>query len=104
MHSKSQICVAKMSNWVDVFFQELITTFEASEEQAWDLVAACIKKVFEELRRVRASAADATLELDATSKCATFLWALKQSHSVMKDFIHMHFKNYLSIALWLKRE
>jgi hypothetical protein len=31
MHSKSQIFVAKMSNWMDVFFQELNTTSEASE-------------------------------------------------------------------------
>ncbi len=98
MHSKSQIFVAEMSNWMDVFYQELLSTSEATEDEAWDLVSACIKKVFEELRRVRAGAANATTEALASSKCATILWALIQSHRVMKDFLDSRFRNHPSIA------
>jgi len=98
MHTKSQIFVAEMCNWMDVFYQELLTTSEASEDEAWDLVSACIKKVFEELRRVRASAANATTETNPTARCATYLWALIQSHRVMKEFIDMRFRNHSSIA------
>jgi hypothetical protein len=98
MHSKSQIFVAEMSNWMDVFYQELLSTSEATEDEAWDLVSACIKKVFEELRRVRAGAANATTEVLASSKCATILWALIQSHRVMKDFLDSRFRNHPSIA------
>jgi hypothetical protein len=98
MNSKSQIFVAEMANWMDVFYQELLTTSEATEEEAWDLVSACIKRVFEDLRRVRAAAANATSEIDPSSKCATILWALIQSHKVMKDFLDMHFRNHPSIA------
>lgn len=98
MHSKSQIFIAEMCNWMDVFYQELLTTSEATDDEAWELVSACIKKIFEELRRVRASAANATSEVNATSKCATYLWALIQSHRIMKDFLDMRFRNHPSIA------
>jgi hypothetical protein len=87
-----------MANWMDVFYQELLTTSEATEDEAWELVSACIKKVFEELRRVWASAANATSDIDATSRCATYMWALIQSHHVMKDYLDMRFCNHPSIA------
>jgi len=76
MHNKSQIFVAEMCNWMDVFYQELLTTSEATEEEAWELVSGCIKRFFEDLRRVRASAANATSERNPSTKCATYLWAL----------------------------
>jgi hypothetical protein len=98
MHNKSQIFVAKMCNWMDVFYQELLTTSEATEEEAWELVSGCIKRIFEDLRRVRASAADATSEINPSSKCATYLWALIHSHRVMKDYIDARFRNHPSIA------
>lgn len=50
MHSKSQIFVAEMANWMDVFYQELLTTSEATKEKAWELVSAGIKRVFEDFR------------------------------------------------------
>ncbi len=83
---------------MDVFYQELLTTSKAMEEEAWELVSACIKRVFEDLRRVRASAANATSEADPSNKCSTILWALIQSHKVMKDFLDMRFRNHPSIA------
>jgi len=98
MHAKSQIFVAEMANWMDVFYQELLTTSEATEEEAWELVSACIKKIFEDLRRVRAGAANATTETDRSNKCTTILWALVQSHRIMKDFLDARFRNHPSIA------
>jgi hypothetical protein len=76
VHSKSQIFVAEMTNWMVVFYQELLTTLEATEEEAWELVSACIKKVFEDLQCVRARAANATTETDHACKCSTIMWAL----------------------------
>ncbi len=99
MHSKSQVFIAELSNWMDAFYQELLTTSEATEDEAWELVSACVKKVFEELRRVRASAANATSEVDAGTKCSTIMWAVIQAHRVMKDFLDMRFRNHPSIAL-----
>jgi hypothetical protein len=98
MHNKSQIFIAEMCNWMDVFYQELLTTSEATEEEAWELVLACIKKIFEDLRRVRASAANATSEIKPTTKCATYLWALIQSHRIMKEYSESRFRNHPSIA------
>jgi hypothetical protein len=98
MHNKSQIFVAEMCNWMDVFYQELLTTSEATEEVAWELVSGCIKRILEDLRRVRASTANATSEPNPSTKCATYLWALIQSHRVMKDYIDARFRNHPSIA------
>jgi len=98
MHNKSQIFVAEMCNWMDVFYQELLTTSEATEEEAWELVSGCIKRIFEDLRRVRATAANATSEINPSTKCATYLWALIQSHRVMKDYMDSRFRNHPSIA------
>jgi hypothetical protein len=98
MHNKSQIFVAEMCNWMDVFYQELLTTSEATEEEAWELVSGCIKRIFEDLRRVRATAANATSEINPSTKCATYLWALIQSHRVMKDYMDARFRNHPSIA------
>jgi hypothetical protein len=81
-----------------VFYQELLTTSEATEEEAWELVSGCIKKIFEDLRRVRATAANATSEINPSSKCATYLWALIQSHRIMKEYIDARFRNHPSIA------
>ena len=41
MHSKSQNFVAEMTNWMYVLCQELLTTSEATEDEAWELVSAC---------------------------------------------------------------
>lgn len=83
---------------MDGRFLPSLTTSEPSEDEAWELVSACVKKVFEELRWVRASAANATSEADSTSKCSTIMWALIQAHRVMKDFLDMRFRNHPSIA------
>ena len=98
MHNKSQIFVAEMCNWMDMFYQELLTTSETTEEEAWELVSGCIKTIFEDLRRVGASAANATSEVNPSTKCATYLWALIQSHRIMKDYIDSRFRNHPSIA------
>ena len=98
MHELSQNFVMEMGSWMDSFFHELVTTSEASEEEAWDVVGACIKKVFEVIRVPRAQAANATMEKDAKSQCASYLWALVQSHKVMREFIDARFRNHGAIA------
>lgn len=98
MHELSQNFVLEMSSWMDAFYQELVTTSEASEDEAWDVVGACIRKVFEILRVPRAQASIATMDGDLKSQCATYLWALIQSHKVMKEFIDARFRNHGAIA------
>jgi len=98
MHEGSQNFVMEMSSWMDAFFQELVTTSEASEEEAWEVVGACIRKVFEVIRVPRAQAANATMDGDPKSQCATYLWALIQSHRIMKEFLEARFRNHGAIA------
>jgi hypothetical protein len=98
MHELSQNFVLEMSSWMDAFYQELLTTSEASEDEAWDVVGACIRKVFEILRVPRAQASNATMDGDLKSRCATYLWALIQSHKLMKEFIDARFRNHGAIA------
>ena len=46
----SQNFVMELSSWVDAFYQEFVATSEATDEEAWEVVGACIKKIFEVIR------------------------------------------------------
>ncbi len=98
MHTNSQIFAGEMCGWMDTLYQELRLTSEATEDEAWELVSACIKKIFEELRRARAPAANATSDDNKISRCATYLWALFQAHKVQREFLDARFRNHPSIA------
>lgn len=98
LHFAAHSFVTEMCSWVDAFYLELISTADASPEEAWELLSACVKKIFEELRRPRASAANAASERDGPSKCAKYLWAIIQAHQVMKSFTDQRFRNHPSIA------
>ncbi len=62
------------------------------------MVGACIKKVLEVIRVPRAQASNATMDVSPVSQCATYLWALIQSHRVMREFIDSRFRNHGTIA------
>jgi len=98
MHENSQNFVMEMCSWMDAFYQELVTTSEATEDEAWEVVGACIRKMFEVIRVPRAQAANATMDPDLKSQCATYLWALVQSHKIMREFIEARFRNHGAIA------
>jgi hypothetical protein len=93
----SQNFISDMSKWMDEFYGELITLSEPIEDEAWVLVSSCIKRVFEDLRRVRATAAIASSD-SPISCCTTYLWALIQSHRIMKEYSDSRFRNHPSIA------
>ena len=98
MLETSQTFVMEMSSFVDAFYQELVSTSEATEEEAWEVIGACLKKMFEVIRVPRAQAANATMDTDPKSQCATYLWALIQSHHIMKEFADARFRNHGAIA------
>jgi hypothetical protein len=98
MHEVAQNFIMEMSSWIDAFYQELVSTSDATEEEAWEVVGACIKKVFEVMRVPRAQAANATMDSDPKSQCATYLWALVQAHRIMREFLEARFQNHGAIA------
>jgi hypothetical protein len=87
MHELSQSFVMEICSWLDSFYQELVITSEAAEEEAWEVVGACIKKMFKEIRVPHAQAANATMETNPTSQCTTYLWALVQAHKDMRELL-----------------
>jgi hypothetical protein len=96
--TNSQAFAAEMCGWMDTLYQELRSTSEATEDEAWELVSACIKKIFEELRQARAPAANATSDDNKIRRCATYLWALFQAHKVQREILDARFRNHPSIA------
>ncbi len=98
MYKLSQNFVMEMSSWMDAFYKGLVTMSEASEEEAWDVIGSCIKKMCEVIRVPQAQAANATMDANPSSQCATYLWALVQSHWIMKEFIDARFRNHGAIA------
>jgi hypothetical protein len=49
-------------------------------------MSSIIWKIFDELRRVRAPAANAVADKNPISKCAAYMWALIQANRVQKEF------------------
>lgn len=80
---------------MDAFYQELVATSEATDEEAWEVVSACIKKMFKNFRVPHAQATNATMDPSPSSQCTTFFI---QSHKVMKEFIEARFRNHGAIA------
>ncbi len=98
MHELAQNFVMELSTWMDSFYQELIYTSEATEDEAWEVVWACGKRVFEMLRVPRAQASNATMGVSPSNQCASYLWALVQAHKSMQEFIETRFQNHGAIA------
>jgi hypothetical protein len=87
MHELAQNFVMKMSSGMYSFYQELLNTSQATEDEAWDIVGACIRKMFKIIRVLRAQASNATMDPNPANQCVTYLWAIVQTHKVMKEFV-----------------
>jgi len=98
MHDASQTFLAELIAFSGDFFDELMHSSDTSEEEGWELLSALFKRIFEEFRRVRASAANASREKNQVSKCASYLWASIQAHRVVKEMLDARFRNHVSIA------
>jgi hypothetical protein len=98
MHDGSQTFLSEMMAFSGDFFDELMHSSDTTEEEAWELLSALIKRIFEEFRKVWASAANAARDKNPVTRCSTYLWASIQAHRVMKEMIDARFRNHVSIA------
>ncbi len=98
MHDGSQTFLSELMAFSGDFFDELMHSSDTTEEEAWDLLSALLKRIYEELRKVRASAANAARDKNPITRCSTYLWASIQAHRVMKEMIDAKFRNHVSIA------
>ena len=85
-------------NWIDTFFHELVNLSGVTKEEAWQLISACIKKMFEDFRTVRSPAANASSDKVESAKCAKYLWAVLQVHDIMREYREKRFRGHPSIA------
>ena len=98
MHTASHYFICQLCTFVTDFVQEMSSTAESPIEEAWELVSACVRKVFDELRRVRAAASNAMAEQNPLTKCGLILWCLIQSNRVQKEYLDTRFRNHPTIA------
>jgi hypothetical protein len=98
MHTASHYFICQLCTFVTDFVQKMSSTAESPIEEAWELVSACVRKIFDELRRVRAAAANAMAEQNPITKCALYMWCLIQANHVQKEFLDARFRNHPSIA------
>ncbi len=98
MHDGSQTFLSELMAFTGDFFDELMHSSDTTEEEAWELLSALLKRIFEEFRKVRASAANAARDKNPTTRCSTYLWASIQVHRVMKEMLDARFRNHVAIA------
>jgi len=94
MLTKSYAFWIALANWIDEFHMKLTIVSCCSSEEAWLLVASCVRGVFRELRRVRICAQEAEKIPDRPTSCALFLWGSLQAHRVMDQFLIHSFEGH----------
>jgi hypothetical protein len=77
---------------------ELIKTSQVPPAGAWTLVASCLQKFFEVLRKHRAPADRASSKLDATARTTAYLWAMIQVHRELKNIRSHNFRGHPAVA------
>jgi hypothetical protein len=87
-----------LCSWVDSFFMELINTSQAPDAEAWLLVASCIRKFCEVLRKFRAPADRAASKMDSTTRTTAYLWAMIQVHREMKAMQGHNLRGHPAVA------
>jgi len=94
MLSKSHSFWIALANWMDEFHLKLTVVSCCAAEEAWLLVASCVRAVFRELRRVRICAQEAEKLPDKGVSCALFLWGNLQAHRIMDQFLVHSFEGH----------
>ena len=95
---QTQVFVNELCIWVDSFYLELIKTSQVPHGKAWLLVASCIRKFCEVLRRFRAPADRAASKMDCTTRTTAYLWAMIQVHREMKVIRSHNFRGHPAVA------
>ncbi len=78
---QSQLFINELCSWVDSFYLELIKTSQVPAGEAWLLVASCIRKFCEVLRKFWAPANRAASKMDNSTRTTTYLWGHVTSSS-----------------------
>jgi hypothetical protein len=95
---QSQLFINELCSWVDSFYLELIKTPQVPAGEAWLLVASCIRKFCEVLRKFRAPADRAASKMDSSTRTTTYLWAMLQVHREMKVIRSHNFRGHPAVA------
>jgi len=95
---QTQVFINELCSWVDSFYLELIKTSQVPTAEAWLLVASCIRKFCEVLRKCRAPADRAASKMDGATRTTAYLWAMIQVHREMKIIRSHNFRGHPSVA------
>jgi len=95
---QTQVFINELCSWVDSFFMELINTSQVPAAEAWLLVASCIRKFCEVLRKFRAPADRAASKMDSSTRTTAYLWSMIQVHREMKVIRGHNFRGHPSVA------
>jgi hypothetical protein len=95
---QTQVFINELCSWVDSFYMELIKTSQVPPGEAWLLVASCLRKFCEVLRRFRAPADRAASKMDSATRTTAYLWSMIQVHREMKLIRTHNFRGHPAVA------
>ena len=98
MLSDSHSFWTRLSTWMNEFYLKLTIVSSCSVEEAWLLVASCVRGMFKEFRRARIVAQNAETIADKGLSTAYSLWGSLQAHRVMKSFLIKNFESHPAIT------
>jgi len=98
MLMQTHVFANELCSWVDSFYMELINTSQVPAAEAWLLIASCLRKIFEVLRKHRAPADRAASKMDHATRTTAYLWAMVQVHQELKLIRHHNFRGHPAVA------
>lgn len=93
-----QVFINELCSWVDSFYMELTKTSQVPAGEAWLLVAACLRKFFDVLRKFRAPADRASSKMDNPTRTTAYFWAMIQVHRELKNIWAHNFCGHPAVA------
>jgi len=95
---QTQVFLNELCGWVDSFYLELIKTSQVPPGEAWVLVASCLRKFFEVLRKCCAPADHAASKMDNATRTTAYLWSMIQVHRELKSIRGHNFRGHPAVA------
>jgi hypothetical protein len=95
--SNSELFIAGLAEYISNVYDELKHGGYDSKG-AWILTCKLVRRIFDQIYNVRASAKDAKFRGADSTTSAMVLFATLKAHDVMREFVDANFENHPSIA------
>lgn len=86
--------VTELSAYITRAHQQLSHSKTYNTQQAWNLVARCVKRCFTDMSDARITAKDARDHTNPLATATEYIWATLRTHQVMEEYLQKNFEDH----------